>query len=80
LQLVNNVLGLSWNVAVPVGLAVALAFWSLQGMLEVSEETLTYTPQQGVLLEGRRRMGPAVPRRVLPMRRLVGLDIHQVRA
>ncbi len=68
-----------WAQAAALAALVALAVELLQGLVEVSCETLTFTPGQGVRLEARRRSRLNEQARVVPLSRLDCAIIHEVR-
>lgn len=69
----------SWAQAAALAAAIALAVQLLQGLVEVSCETLTFTPGQGVRFEARRRCRLNQQTRVVPCSRVDCAIIHEVR-
>ena len=67
----------SWTQAAALAAAVALAVQLLQGLVEVSCETLTFTPGQGARFEARRRCRLNKEMRVVPRSRVDCAIIHE---
>jgi hypothetical protein len=67
----------TWPQAVASGALVALLVQLLQGLLEVSCETLTFTPGQGVRFEARRRSRLNEQARMVPLSKVDCAIIHE---
>jgi hypothetical protein len=70
--------GLPLEQAVPLALAGAVIILALQALLEVTAESVAYTPGQGAVLTAYKRLGTKPVPRVLPLRRLEGLVLEKV--
>lgn len=70
--------GWHWPQALAFAALAALAVELLQGLLEVSCETLTFTPGQGVRFEARRRTRLNEQTRAVPLSRVDCAIIHEV--
>lgn len=70
--------GLALELVASLSFAGAALILLLQALLEVTAESVVYTPGQGAVLTAHRRLGPKPVPRVLPLERLEGLVLEKV--